>query len=122
MWDLDVFAGSGAGCRNLISGFKFVSSIENTKSANESKFTSFCESVELASEVLYVLCKYADFFLFTAQTNVFFCIFDAKIGTSANLKIRSAGDRRNFANAYGHGSAGASPLTAAPPQAHTRSR
>ena len=83
--DLDVFAGSGAGCRNLISGFIFVSSIENTTSANESKFTSFCESVELASEVLYVLCKYADFFLCTAQTNVFFCIFDAKIVMSANL-------------------------------------
>ena len=85
MWDLDVFAGSGAGCRNLCSGLIFASSIESPKSPNASKFISFCESVELASEVLYVLCKYGEFFLCTAQTNVFFCIFDAKIRTSANL-------------------------------------
>ena len=83
---LVVFAGSGAGCRNLFSGLIFASSIESLKSAHTSKFTSLCKSMELASEVLYVLCKYADFFLvFTAQTNVFFCIFDAKIGMSANL-------------------------------------
>ena len=39
--------------------------------------------MELASEVLYVLCKYADFFLCTAQTNV----FGAKIGMSAKRSI-----------------------------------
>ena len=79
LYYLVVFAGSGAGCRNLFSGLIFASSIESLKSAHTSKFTSFCKSVELASEVLYVLCKYADFFLCTAQTNV----FGAKIGMSA---------------------------------------
>ena len=38
MWDLDVFAGSGAGCRNLCSGLIFASSIESPKSPNASKF------------------------------------------------------------------------------------
>ena len=75
MWDLDVFAGSGAGCRNLCSGLIFASSIESPKSPNASKFISFCESVELASEVLYVLCKYADFFLCTARRLTYFSVF-----------------------------------------------
>ena len=74
LYYLVVFAGSGAGCRNLFSGLIFASSIESLKSAHTSKFTSFCKSVELASEVLYTelyYCKCADFFLCTAQTNVF---------------------------------------------------
>ena len=53
LYYLVVFAGSGAGCRNLFSGLIFASSIESLKSAHTSKFTSFCKSVELASEVLY---------------------------------------------------------------------
>ena len=68
------FAGAPVSRFHLItsarSRTKF-SSIESLKSAHTSKFTSLCESMELASEVLYVLCKYADFFLCTAQTNVF---------------------------------------------------
>ncbi len=116
--------GSGAGCRNLFLGLVFASSIESPKSAHTSKFTSFCESVELASEVSYVLCKYADFFLCTAQTNVFFCIFDAKIGMSANLSVSQILEGGQLPNGV-HGGAlpvRPPPSRPAPPRAHTHSR
>ena len=122
MWDLVVFATDPVpGCRNL-SGLIFASSIESPKSAHTSKFTSFCESVELASEVSYVLCKYADFFLCTPQTNVFFCSFDAKIGMSANLSVSQILEGGQLPNA-GHAlPVRPPPSRPAPPRAHTHSR
>jgi len=56
MWDLDVFAGSGAGCRNLFSGLIFASSIESPKGPNASMFPSFCLCVELAQRGLMFFC------------------------------------------------------------------